>query len=147
MINIDTLQQFISLAIRSTEISKSFNVGQALVARWIKFRQPSDVLRKSEDDTEIIQILREMQKFHPNVLFCHAFDHLREKGVKENQVRLRLILKNLKHYQPVKMDVVRRRSFRSRSSNSVWYLDSSCKLVGHEFVASGSIDGHRRRVI
>ena len=69
MINKYMLQCFLSLGLKPTEISKLFNVGRALVARWMTFHQSSNVLKEPEDDNEIIQILRETQKFYPNVGF------------------------------------------------------------------------------
>ena len=67
MIRKDMLQHSLSLRIPNTEIDKSFNVGRTLAAHWIKFYQLSNVLRETEDDNEMIQILRETHQFHPNV--------------------------------------------------------------------------------
>ena len=79
-----------------------------LVARWIKLHQFFNVLRETEDDNEIIQMLRELQQFYHNMGILCDVGHLRAKGVKSKQVRLRLILKNVKNYQLIKMDVIRR---------------------------------------
>ena len=61
MINKDILQHSFSLRNPNTEITKPFNVGRVLVARWITFHQLSNFLREPEDDNEIIQILRGIQ--------------------------------------------------------------------------------------
>ena len=79
--------------------------------------------------------------------FHHDVGHLRTKGVKAKQARLRLILKNLKNYHPIKMDVIRRRMLRNRSANAVWNLDSTHKLVTHNFSVSGAVDGFIRCII
>ena len=60
MINKDMLQHLLSLGIPNTEIAKLFNVGRALIARWMKCHQLFNVLREHEDDNDSIQILREI---------------------------------------------------------------------------------------
>ena len=74
------LQHLISLRILSTDIAKSFNTGRVIGSRWIKCHQLSNSLREPKDDNEIIKILREMQQFHPNLVFCHAM------GISEKRV-------------------------------------------------------------
>ena len=95
MINKGMLQHLMFLGIPKTEIAKSFNAGRALVSRWIKFHQFSNVLSKPEDNTEIIKILREMKQFHSSVEFRCAVGCL-AKGVKAKKVRLNLVLKTSK---------------------------------------------------
>ena len=73
--------------------------------------------------------------------FCCALGYLRRKGVKVKKVRLRLIFKNLKNTQPIKMNVIRRRVCKNRSAKAVWHLDSTHKLVEHKCAVSGSVDG------
>ena len=70
-----------------------------------------------------------------------------EKSSKANQVRLRLILKNLKNSEPIKMDAIRRRTWKSRSVNTVCHLDFTRKLVKHKFVVSSAVDGFSRCVM
>ena len=65
MINKDMLQCLLSIELNTTEISKSINAGQALVARWIEFHQSSNVFRELENDNEITELLSEMQKKSP----------------------------------------------------------------------------------
>ena len=102
MIGNDMLEQLMSLGIPNTDVSKSLHVGRALVACWIKCHQPSNVLRKLEDDNEIIQILCQMQELHPNVGFRCTVGHLRAKGLKSKQVRLMLTLKTSKILRQLK---------------------------------------------
>ena len=108
MINKDMLQYLISIGIKITEISKALNVGRTLVAPWIKFHKSSNVLREPEDDDEITQMLREVKKIHFNVGYRCIVGHLQTKEVKAKKVRLILILKNPKNYDPIKIDVIRR---------------------------------------
>ena len=77
MIIKDILQYSISIGLENTEISKILNIGQMLVAHWIKFHQSSNFLREPEDDNEIAHKLRELQQFYPSVGFSFAVGHLR----------------------------------------------------------------------
>ena len=86
-------------------------------------------------------MLREVQQFHPNLECLCAVGHLRTKVLKVNQVRLRLILKNIKNYELIKMDVIRRRSHKSRCDSSDWHHYYTCKLFKCKFSVSSAVDG------
>ena len=45
------------------------------------------------------------------------------------------------------MEVIRRRTHINRSSNAVWHLYSTRKLIKCKFVASCSVDGHSSRIM
>ena len=93
------IQNALSIGLKNTDISKSFNVSRVPAARWIGFHQFCNTLREPEDDNEITELLREMKK-HPNVGCRCVVVHLQEKCVKVMQLRLRLILKILKITSP-----------------------------------------------
>ena len=102
MISKDMLKCSLSVGLKNTEITKSFTIGQALVARWIKSNQFYSVLRELEDENELTELSHEMPKKYPNV-GCHCTAGLlRAKFVKAKNARLKLILKILKIRSPLK---------------------------------------------
>ena len=40
------------------------------------------------------------------------------------------------------MESSRRRKYPNRSSNAVWHIESTCKLVNYKFIVSGAVDRH-----
>ena len=129
MIKKDMLRRLISIGSKNIDIHKTFNAGRNLVPRCIKHHALADVLREPEDDNGILQMAREVHQFHEHIVYYYVAGHLRTKGIKVKQVGLRLMPKNLKNSEPISMDAIRRRSRSNRSSNAVWHIDSTHKLV------------------
>ena len=92
-------------------------------------------------------MLCEVQQFRSNVGHHCAVGYLREKGVEAKQARLRLILKNIKNSDPIKMDFVTRQACKNRSASVTWQLDSTHKLVKYKFEFSGAVDGFSRYIM
>ena len=86
-------------------------------------------------------MLREVQKFHPNVGCHYAVGHLRAKCAKVKQVRLSSTLKNAKNSERILMDVIIFRARKIMIASAVWHLDSTYKLFKHKFAVSGAADG------
>ena len=119
MIRKDMLKHSVDIGSKNIEISKIFNVSRNLVASFNKFHGLTDVVREPEDDNKIIQMLYEVQQFHPNSGYHHAVINLRIKRIKVEQLRFRVMLENIKNLQPIKIDVIRRRACKNRSNNAV----------------------------
>ena len=96
MIKKDTLKCLTSIGQKNTDLPKLFNFSRILVARRIKFHGLTNVLRETEDDNDIIQMLCEVHQFRQNDGQRCAVGNVLTKHVKVMEVRLRLVLKILK---------------------------------------------------
>ena len=99
MISKSILRHLMHVGSKNTDIAKIFNACRSLVARFIKCYGLIYFIRDPEDDNEIVQISHEVHQSHKNFGYSCATGHLCTKGIKNTQVRLRIILKNIKKFQ------------------------------------------------
>ena len=148
-INIDrnTLEYLLLIGMAKTEIATIFNVHRHTVLRWINDHSLNNLFDDPEDDTIIENYLQEVMNTYPNLGEQYAQGVLLNKRIKIKRQRLRQILKRLKQSLPLSMPAIRRRQYHTRTSNTMWHLDSTHKLIHWRFITSGCVDGKSRKVI
>ena len=146
-INRNTLHYLLSIGINNKEISKIFHVSRLTVQRWIKDHNLNNLLSDPEDDNVIETYLQEVMNTYKNLGELYARGVLLSKGAKIQRHRLRAILKRLKSSQPLSMSTIRRRTYETRTTNSMWHLDSTHKLIHWRLITSGCVDGCSRKII
>ena len=87
--------------------------------RWIDENNLNNLLQDPADNTIIAQHLQESLEIYPNMSELYARGLLLSKGIKINRQRLRTILKTLKQSNPLNVNPIRRREYRTRTSNSM----------------------------
>ena len=118
-VNQAILTYLISIDLNNTEISKLFHVHRNTVIRWRKEYNLNNVLNYIDDDNEIKTHLREILDTYPNLGELYARGILLSKGIKIKQKRLRIILKELKDTNPLNLNPIRRRKYKTRTANSM----------------------------
>ena len=141
------LVYLLSIGMNNSEIAKIFHVHRNSVIQWKNDHNLNNVLNNPSDDNVITQHLQDVLDAYPNMGELYARGLLLSKGIKINRVRLRNILRNIKQSTPMEMNPIRRRTYNTRTANSMWHIDSTHKLIHWRFVISGAVDGYSRMII
>lgn len=115
----DMLMCLISIGLSNSEIARIFKAHQNTVMRCIEESNLNNLLQNPEDNNIIAQHFLEYLEMCPNMGELHARGALLSKGIKINRLRLRNLLKNLKQSAPLNANPIRRRTCKTRTSNSM----------------------------
>jgi len=100
-------------------------------------------------DDELDSYTSQIQREHPNCGQQLLFGYLKDKGIVVQRQRLR---DSIARTDPIRRhlrwhEVVSRRTYSVRRSNSLWHIDGHHSLIRWRMVVHGGIDGYSRMIV
>ena len=149
VLNIDMVELLSICGYAWTEVANALQVSRTTL--WRRLRELGLQLKRFTEisDDKLDSIMKQIQRENPNCgqqLMC---GYLRDRCVHVPRHRLR---ENVVRTDPVRRlvrwhQVVSRRTYSVRRSNSLWHIDGHHSLIRWRMVVHGGIDGYSRMVV
>lgn len=148
VVNIEQIELLRSSDFTWDEVSQI--VGVSRTTLWRKLHKLGVPLEKYSDidDSELDQLVREIQLNSPNVGVSMLQGHLRSSGLKVQRQRVRESVLRINPMRAVVrwQQAISRRSYWVPGPNSLWHIDGHHSLIRWRFVVHGCVDGFSRLI-
>lgn len=149
IVNVDLVELLRSCGYTWTEIADAVQVSRATI--WRRLNEAGVSLNKYTDisDDELDGIVGQLQKEYPNCGQQMIQGFLKDRGVCVQRRRLR---DSVQRTDPLRRhvrwhEVLRRRTYSVKQSNSLWHIDGHHSLIRWRMVIHGGIDGYSRMIV
>ena len=146
---IDAVELLRSSGYTWNEVAGALQVSRSTV--WRRVKDAGVQLTKFSDisDDELDSVTSQFQWDHPNCGQQLILGHLRDRGISVQRYRLR---ESVARTDPLRRhvrwhQVVSRRAYSVKRSNSLWHIDGHHSLIRWRFVVHGGIDGFSRMIV
>ena len=149
LVNVELVELLRGCGYTWNEIADAMQISRATI--WRRLKEVGVSVQKYSDisDDELDGIVKQIQQEYPNCGQQLIQGFLRDKGVHVQRHRLRDSVRrtdNLRRYVRWH-DVISRRTYSVKRSNSLWHIDGHHSLVRWRMVIHGAIDGYSRMVV
>lgn len=149
IVNIDTVEFLRSCGYTWNQVAHALQVSRSTL--WRRLKEADYEINKYTDisDDELDSIIAQIQRENPNCGLQLMYGYLRDRGVHVQRYRLR---ESALRIDPLRrmvrwQQVVSRRSYSVKRSNSLWHIDGHHSLIRWRMVVHGGIDGYSRMVV
>ena len=146
--NIDAVELLRSCGYTWNEVAGALQVSRSTI--WRRVKDAGIQLTRYNDisDDELDGIISQFQSDYPNCGQQLILGHLRDKGISVQRYRLR---ESIARTDPLRRlvrwhQVVSRRTYSVKKSNSLWHIDGHHSLIRWRIVVHGGIDGYSRMI-
>ena len=148
-VNIDTVELLRSCGYTWIQVAGALQVSRTTL--WRRLRDAGYQMKKYTEicDDELDSIIAQIQRENPNCGQQLMYGYLRNRGVHVQRHRLR---ESVVRIDPLRrlvrwQQVVARRSYSVKRSNSLWHIDGHHSLIRWRMVVHGGIDGYSRMIV
>ena len=149
IVNIDTVEFLRSCGYTWNQVAHALQVSRSTL--WRRLKEADYEIKKYTDisDDELDSIVAQIQRGNPNCGLQLMYGYLRDRGVHVQRYRLR---ESVVRIDPLKrmvrwQQVVSRRTYSVKRSNSLWHIDGHHSLIRWRMVIHGAIDGYSRMIV
>ena len=145
-VNIDTVEFLRSCGYTWNQAAHALQVSRSTL--WRQLKEADYEINKYTDisDDELDSIIAQIQRESPNCGLQLMYGYLRDRGVHVQRYRLRESALRIDPVRSRWQQVVSRRSYSVKRSNSLWHIDGHHSLIRWRMVVHGGIDGYSRMV-
>jgi len=148
IVNLELVELLRSCGYTWSQVADAMQISRTTLWRCMK---DSCNVQKYTDisDDELDSHLSQMQREHPNCGQQLLLGYLKDRGILVQRQRLR---DSITRTDPIRRylrwhEVVSRRTYSVRRSNSLWHIDGHHSLIRWRMVVHGGIDGYSRMIV
>ena len=149
LVNIDTVELLRSCGYTWNQVAESLSISRTTL--WRRLREAGVKMKKYSEicDDELDRMVTSIQREYPNCGQQLMYGYLLDRGVHVQRDRLRQSvartdpLRRLVRWQ----QVISRRTYSVRRSNSLWHIDGHHSLIRWRMVVHGGVDGYSRMIV
>ena len=148
-VNIDTVELLRSCGYTWNQVARAMQVSRTTL--WRRLRDAGYQIKKYTEicDDELDSVIAQIQRENPNCGQQLMYGYLKDRGVHIQRHRLR---ESVVRIDPLRrlvrwQQVVARRSYSVKRSNSLWHIDGHHSLIRWRMVVHGGIDGYSRMIV
>lgn len=149
ILNIDTIELLRHCGYTWCQVAQCLQISRTTL--WRHLKDTDYQIQKYSEicDDELDGYLSQIQKEHPNCGQQLLHGYLKDRGILVQRQRLR---ESVARTDPLRRhirwhQVVSRRTYSVKKSNSLWHIDGHHSLIRWRMVVHGGIDGYSRMIV
>lgn len=149
LLSVETVELLRSCGYTWKQVAGALQVGRSTLWRHLKDSGYEVKTYTDISDDELDSVLTRIQRENPNCGQQLMLGYLRDQGIHVQRYRLR---ESIIRTDPVRRlvrwhQVISRRTYSVKRSNSLWHIDGHHSLIRWRLVIHGAIDGYSRMIV